>query len=313
MKERGTNYPGRSWLCWWILIICASLIKPVQDRLESRLGGSGQEPDVLYFSSPSMVKKMSLGFDYVLADFYWMRTIQYYARRDKADKRLIRYKNLPTLLDITTTLDPGLLDAYIAGSTFLSETEPVGAGQPEQALKLIDKGIKALPGEWKLPYNKGFVYYWFLRDYEAAGEVWRAASRIPGAPHWMEPLAAMSLSKGGSVKMAIALWQNQYRESARADVRENAKNHLLSIEAAADIWILEYLRDKYKEKKGHYPETLGELVRGKEGKYRIVDPLGIPYEYNSINGVIKVSLNTKFKYLFVPDSFKSELLLPTDN
>jgi hypothetical protein len=38
--------------------------------------------------SPALVKKMALGFDNLPADFYWMRAIQYYGRRDKADKRL---------------------------------------------------------------------------------------------------------------------------------------------------------------------------------------------------------------------------------
>ena len=65
---------------------------------------------------------MALGYDRLLADFYWMRTIQYYGRRDEADKRPVRYKNLPTLLDITTTLDPDLMDAYRVGSRFSRRT-----------------------------------------------------------------------------------------------------------------------------------------------------------------------------------------------
>ena len=312
MNGHGAVRFGQSWLCCGVFLVCALLIKPVQDRLELRLGRAGQEPDLLYFSSPSVVKRIALGYDHVVADFYWMRVIQYYGRRDEADKRPIRFKNLATLLDITTTLDPHLLDAYSSGGTFLSEPDPVGAGQPQQALKLMDKGIRAHPGEWRLYYQKGFVYYWYLRDYRAAGEVWRAASQLASAPHWMEPLAAMSLSKSGSVQIAIALWQRQYRESTRADVKENARNHLLSIEAAADIWTLEFLRDKYLATHGHYPESLRELVRGKEEKYRIVDPLGTPYEYNYITGAVKPSPEAKFKYLYVPDSFKAQLRITND-
>jgi len=296
---------GTGFSCLAIFIVCAALIKPVQDRLEARLGTPGQEPDLLYFSSPAVVKKMALGYDRIVADFYWMRVIQYYGRRDEADKRPVRYKNLSTLLDITTTLDPDLLDAYRAGSLFLSEADPVGAGQPEEGLKLLDKGIRAHPQEWRLWYDKGFIYYLFLRDYGKAGETWHAASRLASAPHWMEPLAAMSLSKGGAVEIAKVLWERQYRESARADVRENARNHLISFQVARDIWSLELLLEKYRAKTGSFPQTLRELIRGKALK--IVDPLGAPYQYNPVTGAISLSPETKVRYLQVPDSYREAL------
>ncbi len=312
MKTDGTERTKHGWVCCCVFLVCAALIKPVQDRLESRLGKPGQEPDLLYFSSPAVVKKMALGYERVLADFYWMRVIQYYGRRDEADKRPIRYKNLSTLLEITTTLDPGLLDAYRAGSLFLAEPDPVGAGQPQEALHLLDKGIHAHPQEWKLFYDKGFIYYWHMKDYKAAGEIWRAGSRISGAPHWMEPLAAISLSKGGAPEVAIALWERQYRDSSRADVRENARNHLISIAVAQDIWSLESLLEKYRTKTGSFPQTLEDLVRGRKGRYRIADPLGAPYQYNPVTGAISISPESKVRYLYVPDSFKSQLRITND-
>ncbi len=295
---------GSGFSCFAAFIVCAALVKPVQDRLESRLAPPGQEPDLLYFSSPAVVKKMALGYDRLVADFYWMRVIQYYGRRDEADRRPVRYKNLSTLLDITTTLDPDLLDAYRAGSLFLSEADPIGAGQPEQALRLLDKGIRAHPQEWRLWYDKGFIYYLFLKDYRKAGEVWHSASRLASAPHWMEALAAASLSEGGAFETAKALWERQYRESTRADVRENARNHLISFQVARDIWSLELLLEKQRAETGSFPDSLRELVRGEPAKYKIVDPLGSPYQYNAATGAISLSPETKVRYLRVPDSYR---------
>ena len=286
-----------AWIFLGMFLLCAALIKPVQDRLEARLGDAGPDPDLLYFSSPSIAKRMALSYDRLLADFYWLRTIQYYGRREEADKRLVRYKNLPALLDITTTLDPDLIDAYRVGSVFLGEEDPVGAGQPQEALKLLDKGIRTHPQDWRLRYDKGFVYYWYLKDYKKAGDVWQEASRLPSAPHWMEPLAAMALSKGGAVDVAVALWEIQYRNSTRADVRQNAQNHLLSFVAAKDIWTLEFLLDKYRQKTGAYPQTLKELVREKGQQYSIVDPSGTPYLYNPASGAVALSPETKMKFL----------------
>src|SRR3974377_2183287 len=129
-----------------------------------RLGQQSMFSYELYFGSPAAVKKIALGYDGLVADVYWMGTIQYYGRREEAARRQVRYKNLGRLLDITTTLDPDLLDAYHAGSCFLAEADPVGAGQPYEAIKLLDKGISRHPQEWQLFFDRGFVHFWFTKD-----------------------------------------------------------------------------------------------------------------------------------------------------
>jgi tetratricopeptide (TPR) repeat protein len=313
MKRFGAGNSKHFWICCVIFLISAALLKPAQDRLERRLGDPGPEPDLLYFNSPSVLKRMALGYDRLLADFYWMRVIQYYGRRDEADKRPVRYKNLAALLDITTTLDPDLMDAYQAGTTFLAEADPVGAGQPAEALKLLEKGIRAHPQEWRLWYEKGFVYYLYLKDYPKAAESWEAGSRIANAPHFLGPLAAAAFTQGGALDVAFALWNTQYRESTRADVRENARNHILSIEVARDIWSLEFLLGKYQAKTGMLPPSLQELVRGKRHSYRTVDPLGTPYSYNPVTGAISLGAETKVKYLRLPYSYKEKFQSTIDD
>ncbi len=296
-----------AWLCYGVCLICAILIKPMQDHLELRRGESPPDPDILFFNSPAAIKKMALGYDNLLADFYWMRAIQYYGRREEAEKRPIRYKNLSTFLDITTTLDPDILDAYRAGSSFLSEPDPVGAGQPEEGIKLLDKGIRFHPLEWRLLFDKGFIYFWHLKDFRSAGKIWLSASGLPQAPHWIEGLAAMALSKGGAIETARALWQRQYEESDRADVRKNAGNHLISLQVAEELWTLEFLVEAFQKRTGALPRSLEELVRSQPGRYSTVDPLGTPYQYNPKTGILSLSPQSKVRYLEVPASYK-ELL-----
>jgi hypothetical protein len=308
-KDRAAGHSGHSLLCYGIFLICAVLIKPVQDRVESSLGKLRQEPDLLFFSSPDLIKKMALGYGSLLADIYWMRTIQYYGNRDAADKRPIRYKNLATLLDITTTLDPNLLDAFRSGSSFLAEADPIGAGQPQEGVKLLDKGISLHPDEWRLYYDKGFIYYMNLQDYKAAGDVWLSGSRISGAPVWMQNLAAMSLSKGGAVEIALSLWRRQYEESDREIIRENARNHLLSFQVALDLWTLEALIENYQTKTGSLPQNLRELLRGKSREYSTIDPLGTPYQYDPKTGKVSLSPETKVRFLKVPEIYRKQLTI----
>jgi hypothetical protein len=310
MKANRAGKSRQPWLIVGVCLICAVLVKPVQDRCDSRRAQS--EPDLLYFSSPAAVKSMALGYDGLLADFYWMRAIQYYGRREVADKRPVRYKNLSTLLDITTTLDPHLLDAYRVGSDFLAEPDPVGAGQPREALKLLDKGIRVHPQEWRLYYDKGFIYYWFLQDYRAAGETWLEASKLPSSPYWMPGLAAMSMSKGGAIEIALTLWQRQYQESDRADIRENARKHIVSFQVAKDLWTLEILLEKYRAAAGSFPPSLRDLLRGQKHRCATADPSGIPYAYNPQTGVVSLNPKSEIQYLSVPETYKQQLRMTND-
>jgi hypothetical protein len=291
-----------------LCIVLSVFVKPVQDKVAARLGEQTVVTDQLYFGSPEAVKKMALGYEGLLADLYWMRTIQYYGRRDEAEKRPVRYENLGTLLDITTTLDPDLLDAYRAGNIFLAEKDPVGAGQPLEAIRLLDKGIAHKPQEWRLHFDKGFIYYLFLRDFKSAGEVWLAASKLSTAPSWMEGLAASALSKGGAMETAKALWERQYQESSRADIRENARNHLLSIQVAETLWTLEFFIKRYQGRTGEFPRKLEDLVQAGWLKTIPADPLGTPYEYNRKEGTVSLSPQTKVRYLDVPETYREAYL-----
>ena len=46
------------------------------------------EPDLMFFKSPESISKMALGYNSFLADVYWIRAVQYYGRREEAQKRL---------------------------------------------------------------------------------------------------------------------------------------------------------------------------------------------------------------------------------
>ena len=295
----------------FVYILCfvtALLVWPTQLFIEAHSAVDDENPDILLFSSPKLVKKMALGYDGLLADFYWMRTIQYYGRFDEADRRKIRYKNLYTLLDITTTLDPDYLDAYRTGSFFLAAESPLGADQPEEALKFLDKGLRDHPDEWPLMYDKGFVYYWHLQDFKAAGETWMQAAKIPGSPGWLNGLAATSLTRGGEFTVAIAIWQDRYLYATNENQREMAKKRLISFVVARDIWGWQALAEKYREKNGTYPKSLQVLATEHGLRYSLEDPLGMPYRYDPQTGEVALGVDTKVQYLNVPDIYMDTLV-----
>src|SRR2546421_12515908 len=106
--------------------------------------------DALFISSPQAVKKLSLGYSGLMADIYWTRVVQYFGSKHHVGSE--DYKALSPLLDITVTLDPQLIAAYEFGSVFLAQSPPDGAGDPDAAVALVKRGIKANPGRWRLYY-----------------------------------------------------------------------------------------------------------------------------------------------------------------
>jgi len=310
-RRADTEKSVASWICIGVCVLSALLIWPTQRFIESRNVQSDEDPDILLFSSPTLLKNMALGYRSLLADLYWIRTIQYYGRFEEADKRKIRYKNLYTLLDITTTLDPNFLEVYHAGGFFIADEPPFGAGQPEEALKFMDKGFRENPLEWKILHDKGFIYYWYLKDFKAAGNTWLEAGKVPGAPEWLPLLAATSMSKGGEFEIALALWQERYQQSSRANEKETALNQIISFYVARDIWGWEALAEQYKEKYGTFPPTLRALAGtplGRSRRYSLNDPLGEPYDYDPVSGGVMLSTDSKVKYLTVPDIYKESLI-----
>src|SRR5204863_1434934 len=107
------------------------------------------------------------------------------------------YASLYPLLDITTSLDPRFSVAYRFGAVFLAEPYPGGAGRPDLAVALLEKGLRARPDKWEYMEDIGFVNYWYAHDYAAAAQWFETASHASGAPWWLRSLAATILVEGG--------------------------------------------------------------------------------------------------------------------
>jgi hypothetical protein len=124
----------------------------------------------------------------------------------------------------------------------------------------------------------------------------------------MEGLAAMALSKGGAIEAAKTLWLRQYQESPRADIKENARNHLLSLKVSEDLWTLEFLIGKFKERYGKFPAGLQDLAPETRLPFATADPLGTPYSYDRETGKVGLDPKTGVRFLAVPEDYRSAFM-----
>jgi len=268
-------------------VLCRSQVEKLRGR-EVTL------EEVLYMPSGKSVKRISLGYSSLLADIYWTRAVQYFG--NKMNQRSMRYDLLYPLLDITTDLDPHLIVAYEFGSLFLSQPPPDGAGQPEKAVALVEKGIRENPSYWRLYFTLGFIHYLDRRDYKAAGEAFLKGSEVPGALPWMKVMAARMAEHGDDHSTAVYLWKAVYDTSIDPQVKDTAVQHLTSLRAEADIEQLEQRVKIYRERTGMLPSRWLDMVRAGVLPGLPQDPNGVEYKLLP-DGTVDVQDRSKYRFL----------------
>jgi|SRR5438477_1968160 hypothetical protein len=244
-------------------------------RLDQMRAGATLE-EVLYISSPKALKKMSLGYDGLLADVYWTRAVQYFG--SKHHEGAHAFDLLAPLLEITTTLDPHLLTAYEYGANFLAPKPPNGGGMPERAIQLQEFGIRNNPNEWRLYYNEGFIRYMDLKDYAGAAEVFARGARVPNAHPFLAVLAGKMAEHAGDQQMARMMWSTSYQTTKDNNVHANAAAHLRALQVDEDVTNLEALTGRYQQQTGHFPASFSELQAAGLLRGTPVDPLGHTYK-----------------------------------
>ena len=269
-----------------ILVLLAAAAAGLQYARSAAYEAQHVERRVLYFPSGAALQRMALSFDSTLADLYWIRAVQHYGR-SRRGVPAGRYELLYPLLDITTTLDPRFDAAYRLGAVLLAEAPPNGPGRPDQAVALLQKGLRARPGRWQYLQDIGFVYYWWLQDYETAARWFRRASETPGASWWLRSLAADTLTRGGDRRGSRTLWRQVYETADNTWLRTEAERRLLQLDALDELDAYAEAVDRFARRAGRPPSAWAEVLAGAPAAP--LDPAGHPYTLQRGSGVVSVA------------------------
>jgi tetratricopeptide (TPR) repeat protein len=232
--------------------------------------------EALYLRSSQVLRRLCLGYTGLMADIYWTRAVQYFGEQHHAGSSDFRL--LAPLLEVTTELDPRLMPAYQFGANFLAPQPPNGAGLPGSALALMKYGIDHNPGQWRLYYNLGFLYYTELKDYAKAADAFAQGAQLPVTSQYMPILAARMAQHAGEFDTARMLWFTAYQNSKDPLVQQNAVDHLRALQVDEDVTQLERVVDKYREKTGRSPQSMGDLERAGFIHGTPADPNGVAYQ-----------------------------------
>ena len=272
---------------WLAPLALAALVPFIQVRIDTRLSDLHSRSDLLYLWTGEHVRRLSPGLEDLMADIYWLRTVQYFgSQRAFAVEK--NFELLQPLIDITTTLDPRFELAYRYGAVFLAEEHPNGAGQPRAAIKLLERGARANPASWRIQQDIGFFHYFFLNDPQEAARILVEASKMPGAPVWLRSSAADFLQTGGERDTARRVWQHLYEES-EGRMRDNALFNLRRLDALDAIDAHQQALEEFRRRNARLPESLTEPGMSALLRAPLRDPVGVPFAYDREKGTVSIA------------------------
>ncbi len=249
---------NRGWKTALVLLSAVAVLGvtiAIQKAIDRKSLSSEQSiKELLYFPSASAVKFFAGGNEMMIADYLWMRMIQYYAFHMRSD---MKYEYLYPITDRLTDLDPKFLYPYTFGSLLLVHD----AQDSVNSLKLLDKAKRENPDKWQFPYMKGFILYVFLHRGDEAVKEFVEASKLPKAWDGALRFAAWISRKEGQRETSKRMWQDLYDKSSSKAEREVAKFYLDKIYIDEEVERFQSLAVKYYKNTGKWPENMDDLIR----------------------------------------------------
>lgn len=224
-------------------------------ELQSIRAGLIRQAEVMAPLPAPALRLMALDYRNLVADWLFSRTLSFHGgkltRNEPIDDET--YRVIYRRLDVASELDPYFVDPYFFGQSVLTW----GAGMPQEANRLLDRGRRYRPDDWIIPFFMGFNAFYFLHDNAQAAGYLMEASRLPGGPPFAALLAARLASRSGGTDTSIAFLQQLAAQTEDPATRRLIQRRL---DAVKGIWLLEQAVERYRARFGVAPNTVSDLV-----------------------------------------------------
>lgn len=236
---------GRSAVLLLAALACGTLANSVGEKARTSRLAKANRDDLMYLPESHVLRAASLGYSNVVADFIWIRAIQYYGEHRLTDRN---YPQAERLFQSIYDLDPAFKGATRFGALVLAQD----AGDPEGALELLERAEKDDPRAWEYPFDQGFIRQTICKDFAKASGDYTRASKRKGAPDLAVRLAGLSAARLGDREAAREVWRQILADPPNELTRRIAERGLKNLE-------IEDMQDQLTNVVVHFRERHGRL------------------------------------------------------
>jgi len=205
---------------------------------------------------PEVARIASLGFEPLVADYYWMQAVQVVGAETSDPSR--HAPLLGRLVDVVTTVDPWVDHPYRFAAHWLTDS----AESVRFANRLLERAIEYHPDDWRNPFYLGFNLFFYLGEVEAAADALEAAALLPDAPLYLPRLAARLRANTSGLDTATAFLEELLRGAEDPRARAQYEESLLQIEVERRARFLDEARARFRQRNGRDIRGVEDLVRG---------------------------------------------------
>jgi tetratricopeptide (TPR) repeat protein len=213
----------------------------------------------------NVVRVAALGFERLVADLYWIRSVFYVGSEAANDAN---YPSAEALANLVTDIDPRFHSAYVLMSSVLSGLRY----DPDAAIRLLEKGVRH-SDYWRVHFLLGFQYFMEKGDYHKGAEHLQRAYEL-GGPAYLPLLVSRLYAHGGDAENAILFLRERLQAEGHPKIRKRLERRLRDAVINRDLALLQRAIDRFTQERGR---DVAALLAAGFLKKPLVDPTGRPY------------------------------------
>lgn len=220
-----------------------------------------------FVPAPHLVDLGSMGFDALLADYYWLQAIQVAGSHDTIGEDAAGH--LGKLIDVVTTVNPHVGHPYRFAAVWMTHSYE----QVQDANRLLERAIEYHAEDWRNYFYLGFNQFYYLGDFEGAAATLELAAGLPGSPIYLSRLVARLKSERGDIELAEVFLRELLESTIDEGEIAKLESGLDEIEIEQKARHLDRARSAYHELSGRDIRWVGDLIRG---PHRVLEKLPSP-------------------------------------
>lgn len=203
---------------------------------------------------PEVVRLMALGYENLVADVYWIGTIQYY---ENAWDHHRKPRDLYAMTNFLTDVDPHYCMAYFYAGLALMNNHM----DSRDFIALLTKGSSddSCPTSWRNPFLLSYYYIFELQDFQSAAPWMRRACILHQGHKLYCSLATRLESITGEPEEGIALLRETMASNDDPTANYVFSQRLQELEAKIIERDLTAAVKRYAERHGAPPTRLSDL------------------------------------------------------